>query len=179
MIMENKGENTYEESDFYRNAGSWKEYGRSGCRKTAGNGIYRYRFIDSEAGGTSAQRDYSRCGEDGFLAIENQVNCQVNAEHAVISPGGSVVYCEEAMKHFKEIGTVVYLKASYRTIKERIRSPKKRGVVLREGQTFRDLYEERTKLFEQYADLTICEDGCQIEETIDAVLTQIEALEKK
>jgi len=118
-------------------------------------------------------------GEDGFLAIENQVNCQVNAERAVISPGGSVVYCEEAMKHFKEIGTVVYLKASYRTIKERIRSPKKRGVVLREGQTFRDLYEERTKLFEQYADLTICEDGCQIEETIDAVLTQIEALEKK
>ena len=74
-------------------------------------------------------------GEDGFLAIENQVNCQVNAERAVISPGGSVVYCEEAMKHFKEIGTVVYLKASYRTIKERIRSPKKRGVVLREGQT--------------------------------------------
>lgn len=118
-------------------------------------------------------------GEDGFLAIENQVNCQVNAERAVISPGGSVVYCEEAMKHFKEIGTVVYLKASYRTIKERIRSPKKRGVVLREGQTFRDLYEERTKLFEQYADLTICEDGCQIEETIDAVLTQSEALEKK
>lgn len=49
-------------------------------------------------------------GEDGFLAIENQVNCQVNAERAVISPGGSVVYCEEAMKHFKEIGTVVYLK---------------------------------------------------------------------
>ena len=72
--------------------------------------IYRYRFIDSEAGGTSAQRDIADVGEDGFLAIENQVNCQVNAEHAVISPGGSVVYCEEAMKHFKEIGTVVYLK---------------------------------------------------------------------
>ena len=68
-------------------------------------------------------------GEDGFLAIENQVNCQVNAEHAVISPGGSVVYCEEAMKHYKNIGTVVYLKASYQTIKKRIRNPKKRGVV--------------------------------------------------
>ena len=88
-------------------------------------------------------------GEDGFIEIENRVNADVDAENAVISPGGSVIYCEEAMKHFKEIGTVVYLKASYRTIKERIRSPKKRGVVLREGQTFRDLYEERTKLFEQ------------------------------
>ena len=47
-------------------------------------------------------------GDDGFLAIENQVNREVNAENSVISPGGSVIYCEEAMKHYKEIGTVVY-----------------------------------------------------------------------
>lgn len=113
-------------------------------------------------------------GEDGFLKIENQVNRDVNVENSVISPGGSVVYCEEAMQHFKEIGTVVYLKASYQTIKKRIRSPKKRGVVLREGQTFRDLYNERTKLFERYADITICEDGCQIEQTIENVLSAVE-----
>lgn len=89
------------ESDFYRNAGSWKEYGRSGCRKRLG-----MEFIDTDLliqkQEDVAQRDYSRCGEDGFLAIENQVNCQVNAERAVISPGGSVVYCEEAMKHLKK-----------------------------------------------------------------------------
>ena len=30
-------------------------------------------------------------GLDGFLSIENQVNRDVEAEHAVISPGGSVV----------------------------------------------------------------------------------------
>lgn len=117
-------------------------------------------------------------GEDGFLKIENQVNRDVNAENAVISPGGSVVYCEEAMQHFKEIGTVVYLKVSYQTIKRRIRSPKKRGVVLREGQTFKDLYHERTKLFEKYADITICEDGCRIEETIENVLEAVESLGK-
>ena len=98
-------------------------------------------------------------GEDGFLKIENQVNRDVNVENAVISPGGSVVYCAEAMQHYKEIGTVVYLKVSYQTIKRRIRDPIKRGVVLRERQTFRDLYEERTKLFEKYADITICEDA--------------------
>ena len=66
-------------------------------------------------------------GDDGFLAIENQVNREVNAENSVISPGGSVIYCEEAMKHYKEIGTVVYLKASYQTIKKRIRNPQKRA----------------------------------------------------
>ena len=113
-------------------------------------------------------------GEDGFLKIENQVNRDVNVENAVISPGGSVVYCAEAMQHYKEIGTVVYLKVSYQTIKRRIRDPIKRGVVLREGQTFQDLYEERIRLFEKYADITICEDGCRIEQTIETVLREVE-----
>ena len=73
-------------------------------------------------------------GEDGFLVIEDQVNADLEAERSVIAPGGSVVYCENAMKHYKEIGTVVYLQTSYQTIKERIGDPKKRGVVLREGR---------------------------------------------
>ena len=72
-------------------------------------------------------------GQDGFLKIENRVNAAVKAKNSVISPGGSVIYCREAMKHYKEIGTIVYLKASYQTIKRRIRNPKKRGVVLRDG----------------------------------------------
>lgn len=113
-------------------------------------------------------------GEEGFLKIENQVNRDLDVKNAVISPGGSVIYCEEAMRHFKETGTVVYLKASYQTIKRRIRSPKKRGVVLKEGQTFRDLYNERTKLFEMYADITISEDGCRIEQAIENVLNAVE-----
>ncbi len=67
-------------------------------------------------------------GEDGFLVIEDQVNADLEAERSVIAPGGSVVYCENAMKHYKEIGTVVYLQTSYQTIKERIGDPKKRGL---------------------------------------------------
>ncbi len=117
-------------------------------------------------------------GEDGFLKVENRVNAGIEAENSVISPGGSVVYCEEAMRHYKEIGTVVYLKASYQTIKRRIRNPKKRGVVLRDGQTLRDLYNERVPYFEKYADITVCEDGCRIEETIENVLNAVENYKK-
>ena len=117
-------------------------------------------------------------GEDGFLKVENRVNAGIEAENSVISPGGSVVYCEEAMRHYKEIGIIVYLKASYQTIKRRIRNPKKRGVVLREGQTLRDLYNERVPYFEKYADITVCEDGCRIEETIENVLNAIESYKK-
>ena len=101
------------------------------------------------------------------------MNLEVNSENSVISPGGSVIYCEEAMKHYKEIGTVVYLKASYQTIKKRIRNPQKRGVVLREGQSLRDLYNERVPYFEKYADITVCEDGCRIEETIENVINAV------
>lgn len=109
-------------------------------------------------------------GEDGFLVIEDQVNADLEAEQSVIAPGGSVVYCENAMKHYKEIGTVVYLQTGYQTIKERIGDPKKRGVVLRDGQTLKDLYEERRVLFEKYADITISEDGLTLSETIGKVV---------
>ena len=74
-------------------------------------------------------------GNDGFLAIENQVNRDLDVENAVIAPGGSVVYCEEAMEHYKKTGTVVYLKVSYETIDRRIQNAKSRGVVLKEGHT--------------------------------------------
>ena len=90
-----------------------------------------------------------------------------------IAPGGSVVYCENAMKHYKEIGKVVYLQVSFETINKRLRNAKSRGVVLRDGQTLKDLYEERVKLFEKYADVTVCEDGLELEETIEKVLASL------
>ena len=96
------------------------------------------RFIDTdlliqEQEGKLLREIIAEKGEEGFLEIENQVNASVEAKNSVISPGGSVIYCKEAMKPFKKIGTVVYLKASYQTIKKRIKNPKKRGVVLKEG----------------------------------------------
>jgi len=113
-------------------------------------------------------------GNEGFLTIENQVNRDLVVENAVISPGGSVIYCEEAMAHFKEIGTIVYLKTSYEIIRNRIENAKNRGVVLKEGQSLKDLYDERAKLFEKYADHTIPEEGSTLEETIDKVLALFE-----
>lgn len=115
-------------------------------------------------------------GNEGFLAIENQVNRDLIAEHSVISPGGSVVYCEEAMQHFKEIGSVVYLQTSYETIRDRIENAKNRGVVLKKGQTLKDLYDERTILFEKYADYTVSEEGLTLEETIDQVMELFEKI---
>lgn len=133
------------------------------------------RFLDTdlliqEREGKLLKEIIAEKGIEGFLEIEDRVNAEVKAEKTVISPGGSVVYCENAMRHFKEIGTVVYLQISFEIINRRLRNAKNRGVVLKDGQTFRDLYEERVKLFERYADVTVCEDGMNLEETVDKVM---------
>lgn len=118
-------------------------------------------------------------GQDGFLKIEDRVNAEVEAENAIIAPGGSVVYCENAMRHFKEIGIVVYLKASFETINKRLGmgNAKERGVVLRPGQSLKDLYNERTALFERYADITVCEDGLDLDDTIKLVIKMLKNAE--
>ena len=112
-------------------------------------------------------------GIEGFLRVEDRVNANVNTRKTIISPGGSVIYCENAMKHYKEIGKIVYLQASFETINKRLKDAKNRGVVLRKGQTLRELYDERVRLFEKYADITICEDGQSLEDTVNSVLVNL------
>lgn len=138
-----------------------------------------YKFVDTdiliqEAEGRLLKEIIAEKGVEGFLEVEDRINAQVEAENTVIAPGGSVVYCENAMKHYKKIGTVVYLKVSFEIINKRLKNAKKRGVVLKDGQTLRDLYEERVKLFEEYADVTVCEDGLELEETIDKVMEALQ-----
>ena len=94
-----------------------------------------YKFVDTdiliqESEGKLLKDIIADVGPDGFLKVEDRVNAQVKAERTVISPGGSVVYCENAMKQ----------------------------------------YDERVKLFEKYADITVCEDNQKLEDTIESVL---------
>ena len=59
-------------------------------------------------------------GIDGFIRIENQVNCSIAPQRAVVATGGSVVYGREAMEHFKKTGKIIYLKLSYESLKKRL-----------------------------------------------------------
>ena len=67
----------------------------------------------------------------------------------------------------------MYLKLPYEDLKKRLGNLKGRGVVLKEGQTLKELYEERTRLYEQYADLTISEKGRDIEATLQAIRDEL------
>ena len=109
-------------------------------------------------------------GPERFKEIENRVNASVDVTETVIAPGGSVIYCEEEMKQLRSIGKVVYLKISLESLSKRLGNLRGRGVLLKEGQTLKDLYEERVPLYEKYADIVVDEEGKDLEESLAAVL---------
>ena len=134
-----------------------------------------YQFIDSDLVIQQQEKRLLREiieqeGVDGFLEIENRVNAGIQAEGAVIATGGSAVYGAEAMEHFRQTGTVVYLRLTYGKLKKRLGNLRGRGVVLRKGQTLHDIYRERSVLYEKYADIIIEETGRDIEATLREIL---------
>ena len=137
--------------------------------------VLGYQFLDSDLLIQKAEkRRLSRIieeeGVEGFMAIENRVNAAIDVTDTVIATGGSVVYCEEAMQHLKSVGKVVYLKLSLESLSKRLGNLKGRGVVLKDGQTLKDLYTERIPLYEKYADIVVDEEGKDLEASLQAVL---------
>ncbi|RDY31262.1 shikimate kinase [Lachnotalea glycerini] len=140
--------------------------------------VLGYQFIDSDLVIQERKKRLlheiiSAEGVQGFIEIENQINASLQVHRAVIATGGSAVYGKEAMANFKSIGKIIYLKLSYEQIEERLSDIKGRGVALRDGQTLKDLYEERTMLYDKYADIIINEENLTVEETITTIIEAI------
>ena len=133
----------------------------------------RYEFLDSDL---LIQKEQD--GPEKFKEIENQVNADIHVTDTVIAPGGSVIYCDEAMEHLKSIGKVIYLKLSLESLSKRLGNLKGRGVLLKDGQSLKDLYEERVPLYEKYADITIDEEGKDLDESLRAILEIIHIKEQ-
>lgn len=141
--------------------------------------VLGYTFLDTDLviqqrEGKLLREIIAEAGTDGFLEIEDRINSGIHAERAVIATGGSAVYGERAMEHFQKIGTIVYLHVSYPILEKRLHDIKGRGVVLREGQNLRDLYAERTPLYESYADIVIEEEQKDVEETVEVLIEQLQ-----
>ncbi len=140
-----------------------------------------YHFVDSdlviqEKEGRLLREIIASEGLERFKEIENQANYELDVTKSVVATGGSVIYGKEAMERFHKEDIVVYLKLSYKSISRRIGDPKKRGVVLKDDQTLRDLYEERCPLYETYAHVTVDADDLGIGEVMHLVKDKVAAL---
>lgn len=140
--------------------------------------IMGYRFVDAdiviqEQEGRLLKDIIAQEGVDGFIKIEDRVNRNLNMKKAVIATGGSAVYGKNAMENYKETSTIIYLKLDYETLDDRLSDIKGRGVVLRDGQMLKDIYDERTKLYEKYADIIIDEGSLDVEKTVERLLEEL------
>ena len=138
-----------------------------------------YAFMDSdnlicEREGRSLSRIIEEGGLENFLRIEEEVNAGIQAEKSVIATGGSVIYGVRAMEHLGKSGKIVYLRLSCPELERRLSDLKGRGVAIREGLTFRDLYEERTPLYERYADIVVDLDGKDTEGALSVLTEKLE-----
>ena len=141
--------------------------------------VLGYQFVDTDLiiqqkEGKLLWQIIEEKGVEEFIRIEDQINSQVNVSKSVIAPGGSAVFGENAMKHFQEIGTVVYLDVDYPILKKRVGNFERRGVVLRHGNSFRDIYEERLPYYQKYAQLSIKERGLNISQTVSAIVDALD-----
>lgn len=110
-------------------------------------------------------------GLETFKQIENEVNAAIQTERSIIATGGSVIYGKKAMAHFQAIGSIIYLKLDYQEIENRVGNLEQRGVVLPPGYTLKELYQERTPLYEKYADFTIDCNNKSIREIVAELYT--------
>lgn len=118
------------------------------------------RFLDAdklieERYGKKLQEIIDEYGLDAFKKIEEETLLSIEDDNIILAPGGSAVYYDSVMKKCKERGKVIYIYVSLPIIKERLGDYSQRGVVLKPGQTIDDLFSERTKLYEKYADITL------------------------
>ena len=112
-------------------------------------------------------------GVEGFMKSEEEAILSVDENNTVIATGGSAVYGEKAMEHLKKNGTVIYLKVEKDELFKRLKNIKERGVVLKQGETLEEMYDNRSVLYEKYADIVIEERDSTIEETIEKIQNEL------
>ena len=134
------------------------------CMARALSGKLNFKTLDADKVieariGKKLHEIIEEVGVDNFRKIEEETLLSINGDNLLLATGGSAVYYDSAMQHFKKIGKVIYLYVSFETMLERLGDYSTRGLVMRPDQTIKDLYDERTALYEKYADITINCDG--------------------
>lgn len=132
------------------------------------------RFTDTDLDiqvreGATLQQILESKGYQRLRAIEQEVLLEIPLDNAVISTGGSAVYSELAMRRLQAAGPTVYLAADLATLEQRVAGAAARGIASKAGDSYAQIYAERTPLYRHYADLTVDAAGASPE----AVAAQI------
>ena len=148
--------------------------GKSTCGVLAAKALLK-NFFDTDLllqniEGKRLQEIIDENGINYFNNAEENAILSLDIRGTVIATGGSVVYSEKSMEHLKKLGRVIYLHLDYDTMADRIKNITTRGVVLKEGHTLLDMYNERLSLYEKYADETLICDNLSVEDVVTSIV---------
>ncbi len=148
--------------------------GKSTCGVLAAKALLK-NFFDTDLllqnlEGKRLQSIINENGIEYFNKAEERAILSLDIQGTVIATGGSVVYSEKAMAHLRSLGKIIYLRLSYDEMEGRIKNITTRGIVLKNGETLLDMYNERTVLYEKYADEILNCDGMTVEETVESIV---------
>ena len=156
--------------------------GMPGCGKSTTGVVLAkalgYDFVDSDLViqkqyGKKLEEIIDEVGPDEFNKIEENVNAELELDRTILATGGSVIYGPKAMENLEKQAIILYIKLSYEEIEKRLGSLKERGVSIKDGQTLRDLYNERIPLYEKYADITVDTSGMDVRESVLFIMDEI------
>jgi shikimate kinase len=108
-----------------------------------------------------------------FRAAEEAMLLSLDYTNTLIATGGSVIYSPLGMAHLKHLGTLIYLNISLSLLSQRLADIGDRGILKPAGQSFADLYAERTPIYARYADLKVNIDELTPAEVLVKVETQL------
>lgn len=111
-------------------------------------------------------------GIDDFMKIEESIVSDLKLQNCVIATGGSLIYSEKAMKALKQRGTIFYVHVPFGEIEKRLKNIQTRGIVIKPGNSFKDVYEERVSLYRKYADKTVDCANKTIEDCVSVIIEQ-------
>lgn len=148
--------------------------GKSTCGVLAAKALLK-NFFDTDLllqnlEGKRLQSIINENGIEYFNEAEEKAILSLDIRGTVIATGGSVVYSEKAMAHLRSLGKIIYLRLGYEEMEKRIKNITTRGIVLKNGETLLDMYNERAPLYERYADEILNCDGMTVEETVESIV---------
>lgn len=122
--------------------------------------------------GKPIQEILDELGEEQYVAEEERLTIEgtMGKDNLLISPPGSVVYQEGAIRHLKDISSVIYLRVPFETIQARLEKKPPRAIIGLGGKTLRELYDERQPLYEKHSHFIVDTHEREADEVMDAIV---------
>ena len=138
--------------------------------KTLGIGFVDTDLIIQQREKRLLQNIIDTDGIEKFLDCEAEAVMSLDCDNCVIATGGSVIFREEAIDHLKRNGKIFYLNVSLDEIKKRLDNISTRGVAASKNQTIDDIFNERSPLYQKYADCILDLKDSSAEQTVEKIV---------